>query len=359
VVTPPRGALGLLGGLGFGLMTAVALPARADDAARLFDEGLKDMLAGRHATGCPRIAKSYDIEPLLGTLFTLAECYAKAGKPASAIARYTEYLERYAKLPPAQKRAQRERAQVSLKERATLLGDVPRLTLSLPASAPPGTVVTKDGVMFDATSLDTTMLVDPGEYVFTTQVPGGPVNEERTTIRLGEQQKIELVVIAGSTTTGASPVLGTSGPEPQSHGESPVSEPEEPPFEDQGSGETEGERQGSQRIWVYAAGGAGLVGIAVGSVTGALVLSERKAILKECDDDHRCSDKGLAAVDRAQTLGVVSTIGFAVGATGIAAATILLLTERTSGDRRPAQSRWSPIVTGEKRGAMVGLSGHF
>ena len=340
-MTPLRGALGLLGGLGFGLITAVALPARADDAARLFDEGLKEMLAGRHATGCPRIAKSYDIEPLLGTLFTLAECYARAGKPASAIARYTEYLERYAKLLPAQKRAQRERAQVSLKERAALLGDVPRLTLSLPASAPPGTVVTKDSVVFDATSLDTPMLVDPGEYVFTTQAPGGPVNEERTTIRLGEQQKIELVVIAGPATTGASPGLGTShidaGPRP--HGVSPVSEPGEPPFEDQGRPGSEGERQGSQRIWAYALGGAGLVGITVGSVTGALALSERKVILKECNDDHRCSPDGLAAADRAQTLGLVSTIGFAVGATGLVAATILLLTERTADDKRLAQSR--------------------
>jgi hypothetical protein len=82
-------------------------------------------------------------------------------------------------------------------------------------------------------------------------------------------------------------------------------------------------------------------------------------ILKECNDDHRCSPDGLAAADRAQTLGLVSTIGFAVGATGLVAATILLLTERTADDKRLAQSRWSPIITGEKRGAMVGLSGRF
>src|SRR6185436_17789381 len=76
----------------------VTVSARADDAQALFDRGLKDMLAGRYSTGCSLIAESEKLDPRPGTLFTLAECYAKAGKLATALAHYGDFLAMHAAL---------------------------------------------------------------------------------------------------------------------------------------------------------------------------------------------------------------------------------------------------------------------
>ncbi len=57
-------------------LCALAMPARAkpsSDAEALFESGLREMRAGNYALGCPRLAESYQLEPLAGALFTLAE----------------------------------------------------------------------------------------------------------------------------------------------------------------------------------------------------------------------------------------------------------------------------------------------
>src|SRR5687768_6945277 len=85
----------------------------AEDAQALFDQGLKDMLAGRFSSGCSLISESQKLDPRPGTLFTLAECYSKAGKFATAINHYAEFLAMHAALPAKEQRSQRERAEVS------------------------------------------------------------------------------------------------------------------------------------------------------------------------------------------------------------------------------------------------------
>ena len=75
----------------FALTLAWAPSALAQDSVTsdaLFQKGIDDLAAGRYDIACPAIAESLRLDPRPGTLFTLAECYSKAGKVASAVVRY-------------------------------------------------------------------------------------------------------------------------------------------------------------------------------------------------------------------------------------------------------------------------------
>ena len=135
------------------LVTALARPGLANlsnDAAaasELFRQGLSDMLAGRYETACPRLEESQHLDPQLGTLFTLAECSAKAEKIASAVAYYEDFLAATKKLPKASVLAYERRIRIAESQCAALKSDIPWLTLIFPDDAPPGTVVKKDGIV--------------------------------------------------------------------------------------------------------------------------------------------------------------------------------------------------------------------
>src|SRR5450631_2539890 len=77
--------------------SAVLLPtghARADagTAQALFDEGKRLMQAGKLDEACPKLQKSFEIDPAGGTLLHLASCFEQAGKLASAWLRYNDAL---------------------------------------------------------------------------------------------------------------------------------------------------------------------------------------------------------------------------------------------------------------------------
>src|SRR6266567_1808983 len=121
--------------LAIGLLVAslfVAEGAAAQDVATaeaLFNRGIADMDAGKFDTACPAIGESYRLDPRPGTLFTVAECFAKAGKIASAVARYQDYIELFARLPPDQQAKQNGRDKVAAEKKAALTPQVPTLTI--------------------------------------------------------------------------------------------------------------------------------------------------------------------------------------------------------------------------------------
>lgn len=153
-----------------------ALPAFGDEpnaAAELFDRGTQHMDGKRYAQACPLLAESYRLDPQLGALFTLADCEAKRGRIATALARYEEYLTLYAKLPPAKKARQGDRESIARVQVKALTAEVPHLVLLLPVVTAVETVVKLDGVVVAAASLGSDLPVDPGYHWITTQSPGG------------------------------------------------------------------------------------------------------------------------------------------------------------------------------------------
>src|SRR5260370_26599246 len=79
-------------------------PAWADDSASaeadtLFRSGLEEMRAGRYEVACPMLAKSYQLDPLPGALFTEADCEAAWGKVATAIEHYQAFVNSLTTMP--------------------------------------------------------------------------------------------------------------------------------------------------------------------------------------------------------------------------------------------------------------------
>ncbi|MFT3770276.1 MAG: hypothetical protein QM820_33015 [Minicystis sp.] len=225
--------------------------------------------------------------------------------------RYGDYLSLYEGLPEDWKSKQGERPKLARARREKLAPEVPALTIALASTAPPRTVVTRDGEVMSSAALGVSLPVDPGEHVLTTQVPGGPIWEQRITIGKGEKKKATLDV----------KVASMSEPPPVPIGPLPSVEP----AADKGPS--------GRRVASYVVGGIGIAGLVAGGVLGGLTLAKRSTVDQHCGpaigskDEGACDPAGLAAGRDAKGLGLGSTIGFAAGAAGIVSAAVLLLTE--------------------------------
>jgi len=94
----------------------------------------------------------------------------------------------------------------------------------------------------------------------------------------------------------------------------------------------EGGPSDALRAGAYAGFGVGAMGLVVGAVTGAIVLSTKDAVDVECselysDGTRGCTEDGLAGVASGRALGTVSTIAFGVGLAGVAAGTVMTLAQ--------------------------------
>jgi hypothetical protein len=288
-----------------GLLSALALaaPAAAQDVAAaeaLFNRGLADMQAGQFETGCPALGESYRLDPRLGALFTLAECEARRGRIASAVSRYGDYLALFSRLSPEAQAQQKGREKIAANKRAELTPVIPELTLSLPKDAPHGTMVKRGDELLSDAALGVAQLLDPGEYVVTTQAPGGPVTELRVTIAKGDKQQITLEVKPPASVT------------PDAAPPSPHQRPE----------------SGSKawRTGAFIAGGVGAAGLVAGAITGGYALAQKGVVAANCNQGFVCNRDGKLAADRGKMSGWVSTISFGVGLAGVGTAVVLWLT---------------------------------
>ncbi len=302
-------------------------------AQRLFDDGVADMLAGRFDRGCALLDQSHRSDPKAGTLFTLAECYARAGKIASAVRQYALYLTLYELMTAEQSRAHRERAAVARAERNKLLREVPRLEVHWSGRAPAAAQVTLDGAPLDNTRIGRALSVDPGEHVV--EFSDGAGGMKRREIRIGANQSLRVVLPA--------PVVSAAARA--------------------GAANREEEPASSRRTWAYIVGGVGVTGVLVGSVTGILVLAKKTDVDEYCrdvtGDRAECEAEGLAASKSAKKLGAVSTIAFATGAVGLAAGITLLLTEPANSSTGTRPSGWRVRVAGAPSSAQFSLATSF
>ncbi len=69
------------------LLAAPALADNKSDAVALFQEGLKELKAGNFEKACASLKKSNELHADSGTRGSLARCYEKQGKVASAPSR--------------------------------------------------------------------------------------------------------------------------------------------------------------------------------------------------------------------------------------------------------------------------------
>lgn len=145
--------------------------ARAQDSARatavqLFDEAELLMEQRDFAHACPKYAASMKLDPQLGALLHLADCYEKNGQLASAWGSFRQAQEM------AESRGD-PRATLAKDYAARLAPRLSRLTVTVPgASRKSGLQIDVDGLRLIEGAWGTPNPIDAGEHVIKATAPG-------------------------------------------------------------------------------------------------------------------------------------------------------------------------------------------
>ena len=250
------------------ILTAVAAPAYADAAARLFYEGVKLVGLGSIENACRKFEQSYNLEPAPGTLFKLSDCHERLGKTASALRGFERVAE-------AAERAGKPHHEEQARARAAALSPiVSRLSLIIPFEATPD-VIRIDGEEVPREQWHEDVPVDPGVVTVSTRSWNRDVivgKEETITVRVPSPPAEEPVVI-----------------------------------------EPEASSTPLHAIGALSAMGLGAVGLAIGTGFGIASIAAGDEADALCDAANRCSAKGVALRDDAIAQGDVSTAAFAIG----------------------------------------------
>jgi hypothetical protein len=282
------------------VLAAPDVRAQGGDAAAaevLFREGREAADAGDHKKACEKFHESHRLDPAPGTMLNIADCEEKLGRLATA---WTFYRAVAQKLP-----ASDDRTTLAKSRAQALEPRLPKLTVRLAPGAPAGTQVLRDGVELKAAAFDTPLPVDPGKHMIDVSAPGRESKSYQLSLAEGEQatRVVEPGKASERTVEG-----GISSDRPPS-----------------GSG---------TRTLGWVLGGVGVAGIAVGAVTGVMVLDKKSVVDENCDAEKRCNADGADAAESGQTLGTISGVSFAVGAVALAAGAYFVLSSDT--EQRPA-----------------------
>jgi tetratricopeptide (TPR) repeat protein len=278
-------------------------------AEALFNQGRELMSAGKLAEACPKFEASQQLDPGLGTMLNLAECYEKTGRTASAWAEYREAisLARAAGSKVRQDLAT-ERAQ-ALQERLS--------TLTIRAMTGDGASaeleVRRDGVPVQPAELGAPIPVDPGEHTIEARAPGKQPWSSK--VHVGADSAKVQVDIPPLAPAGASSPTPT---EPSRA--SATLATSMPPADSPSSGS-------AQRTAGIVAGGAGIVGLGLGAFFGLQASGKWSDAKDRCrSGTFECSREALALRTSAQSRANVSTVAFIAGGALLAAGVVLYFT---------------------------------
>jgi hypothetical protein len=172
--------------------------------------------------------------------------------------------------------------------------------------------VTLDGAPVNTASLGVRRFIDPGAHVLQATGDGFKPGELRFTVTEGSSTDAPLTLErapAGAVAAGAPSAGGA---------------PESPPAGASPAGGDTSTHKGGASLLPWVAFGVGAAGLILGGVTGGLAMGAHSTLAGECPGGVCPQDKQ-GDVDSYHTLGLLSTVGFAVGGAGAAAGIILLL----------------------------------
>ncbi len=269
-----------------------------------------DLEGGRYAEACKALKDAYREDPRPATLYRIAACYDKWGRIATAAVHYDDYLAAFGQLSDTEQKAERDNEETASARREALEKKIPKVMLRVPRDAPGTTRVLRkpleEGPLVQV-AIGVPLLIDPGEHVLTTEVPGRASVFTKFTLREGENRVVDVKVPTeaetGSPTKTAKPLQ-------------PV--PSLMPSLDPGIS--------GRRVAAYTLGGIGAASLLGGVVTGVITWAQKEPIEKNCRGKI-CNTTGEGAKDTAAITGTISTVIFPIGLAALGAGVILYFTE--------------------------------
>ncbi|WP_437579309.1 hypothetical protein [Sorangium sp. So ce887] len=332
-------------------MISGALPARAEPSASekataeaLFDAALDLMKEGRSAEACPRLEQSHRIDPGIGTLLYLAECYENTGRTASAWATFRQAASE------SKAAGQADRARKAQARAARLEPSLSKLSISVAPenTSIQGFSVRSSGKPVEQAVFGIAIPVDPGEITIEASAPGHEA--WTTTVKLGSNKAAANVDVP--------PLKRVEGP-PPTPVEPPPSEaggPAPPPARGAPAAPAPAPAAGSSgdtmRLIGLVVGGAGVVGLGVGTFFGVKAISKNGDAEGYCKGGSTCEDpRGVTLTEEASSAATVSNIAFGLGAAAVVGGAVLAFVVAPT---QSSRVQVGPIVDARNVGLRVG-----
>src|SRR5688572_5081428 len=311
-------------------------PQRKAAAEALFDEGKNLLAQGEFAAACQRLEQSQDIDPGVGTLLYLGECYARLGKLASSWAIFREAAS------AARASGQGDRARMAEERARELRPRLAQLTLMVPAEPPRGFELMLDGQVVFAGLYGVPFPVDAGTHQLLARAPGFEVWSGVVQVQGdGARQAVQVPALVPSEVM-VPPSAPPAAPAP-TDGADTAATP---------SG------GGSQRTLAYWVGGGGVVALGAGLTFGLIANGKNgEAEDKYCVAGRGCFDpRGEELNASARDWALVANVCYGVGVAALATAAVLYFTAGNDTAAGNTRVRLLPVV-GDTQG--LNLTGEF
>ena len=287
-----------------------ALPAQAQSgggnraaAEALFNEGRALMAKSQFKEACPKFEASEQLDPGLGTLLNLAECYEKIGKTASAWAEYREAI------PLARASGSKVRQDLATERAEALESRLSTMTIRAMGGEDSAALeIRRDGVPVQSAELGSAIPVDPGQHTVEASAPGK--KKWTSTFQVADASKLAVDVPALASEAAAQKAPnGAAAPDANA-----------PPAASAQAGST-------QRTAAIVVGAVGVVGLGLGSVFGLQAKSTWADAKAHCPSyPYGCDAQGLDLHSSASSKAAVSTIAFVAGGAALAVGAVLWFT---------------------------------
>jgi hypothetical protein len=314
-------------------------------AEALFDAGLALLKSGKHAEACPKLESSQRIDPAVGTLMYLGECYARLGRTASAWAAFREASSM------ARALNQLDRAKTATERASALEAELSYLRVTVPPTlAQVEITVVRNGVVVPRDLYGVEVPVDPGSIEVKATARGREEFSESVTLTAKDRKTITLSGLApipGADLEQAPANAGTTTAMAQNGSGAPATT---------GAVTSDSLKSdpGMGRLLPIALGAAGVVGLGVGTVYGLKAMSKNSDAEKTCSG-ATCSDRaGVELTEEAEDAALISNIAFGAGTVLLAAGVVLFITLPAEESKTVALA---PVLA--PGGGGVSLSGAF
>jgi hypothetical protein len=269
--------------------------AASPEMLRLFEQGRALVKEGRCEEAIPKFLDALAIEPSVGALLNLGECYERLGKPALARRRFLEAAALAGEGDAVRASEAKNRA-AKLESAVATVGFTRRYE---PELGEPRITVDGEAVPPRADHVE----VDPGRHEIVVRFPELAPHSETITPHAGENLKVVISAPLAKRNETAQP------PPP----------PPPPPPQDEGLG--------TARWTAIGVASAGLLGVGVGTAFGFVAMSRRSDLDGLCPGYPHCPDAQRADVqtkyDDAKSAATISTVGFVAGGAVLAAGVVL------------------------------------
>jgi hypothetical protein len=314
-------------------------------AEALFSQARKLMADGNYSEACAKFEQSQRLDPGIGTLLYLADCYEKTKRYASAWATFKEGAS------GARASGQTERANAGENRASALEPKLSRLTVNM---AKENSEIADVTVLRDTTSVPkevwgVAVPVDGGSYVIKVRAPGYIEWQKKVGVENEKDSvKVDVPALVKDESAPAEPPPVTP-PETTPRVTPPPPTRDTPPQSD-GS---------AQRTIGVVVAGVGVVGVGIGALFGFRAIA-KNSDAKEVCDGASCSDqKGVDLTDDAKSAATISNVAFGAGLACLAGGIILYVTAPSGKEKATARRRLHVSPLAARRYGGLSFGGTF